>query len=38
VLRSQATAGPRQAEQLGAAVAEELLAKGAKALLDAGRW
>ena len=37
VLRSQATGGPRQAEQLGASVAEELLAKGAKALLDAGR-
>ena len=37
VLRSQATGGPRQAEQLGASVAEELLAKGARALLDAGR-
>ena len=37
VLRSQATGGPRQAEQLGASVAGELLAKGAKALLDASR-
>ena len=38
VVRSQATGEPRKAEQLGASVAEELLAKGAKALLDASRW
>ncbi len=37
VVRSQATGEPRQAEQLGASVAGELLAKGAKALLDASR-
>jgi hydroxymethylbilane synthase len=37
VVRSQATGEPRKAEQLGASVAEELLAKGAKALLDASR-
>lgn len=37
VLRSEATAGPREARRLGAAVAGELLAKGAKALLDASR-
>jgi hydroxymethylbilane synthase len=38
VVRSQATGEPRKAEQLGASVAGELLAKGAKALLDASRW
>jgi hydroxymethylbilane synthase len=37
VVRSQATGAPGQAEQLGASVAGELLAKGAKALLDASR-
>jgi len=37
VVRSQATGEPRKAEQLGASVAGELLAKGAKALLDASR-
>jgi len=37
VLRWQTTGGPREAEQLGASVAAELLAKGAKALLDASR-
>jgi hydroxymethylbilane synthase len=35
VLRWQASGGPREAERLGTAVAEELLARGAKALLDA---
>ena len=35
VLRWQATGRPPEAEQLGASVARELLAKGAKALLDA---
>ena len=38
VVRSQATGEPRKAQQLGASVAGELLAKGAKALLDASRW
>jgi hydroxymethylbilane synthase len=37
VVRSQATGEPRKAEQLGASVAGELLAKGARALLDASR-
>ena len=37
VVRSRATGEPRKAEQLGASVAGELLAKGAKALLDASR-
>jgi hydroxymethylbilane synthase len=37
VLRSRATGGPLEAARLGATVAEELLAKGAKALLDASR-
>lgn len=37
VVRSQATGEPRKADQLGASVAEELLARGAKALLDASR-
>ena len=37
VLRWQATGRPPEAEQLGASVARELLAKGAKALLDASR-
>ena len=37
VLRCQATGGPREAEQIGARVAGDLLAKGAKALLDASR-
>jgi len=37
VLRSRASGGPLEAARLGAAVAEELLAKGAKALLDASR-
>ena len=35
VLRWQASGEPREAERLGTAVAEELLARGAKALLDA---
>ena len=35
VLRWQASGGPPEAERLGTAVAEELLARGAKALLDA---
>jgi hydroxymethylbilane synthase len=35
ILRWQASGGPREAERLGTAVAEELLARGAKALLDA---
>jgi hydroxymethylbilane synthase len=35
VLRWQASGGLREAERLGTAVAEELLARGAKALLDA---
>jgi hydroxymethylbilane synthase len=37
VLRSRASGGPVEAARLGTAVAEELLAKGAKALLDASR-
>lgn len=37
VLRSRASGGPVEATRLGTAVAEELLAKGAKALLDASR-
>ena len=37
MLRSRATGSPQDAERLGAAVADELLAKGAKALLDASR-
>jgi hydroxymethylbilane synthase len=37
VLRSRASGGPLEAARLGTAVAEELLAKGAKALLDASR-
>ena len=37
VLRSRATGGPLEAARLGATGAEELLAKGAKALLDASR-
>jgi hydroxymethylbilane synthase len=37
VLRSRAGGGAREAERLGVAVADELLAKGAKALLDASR-
>jgi hydroxymethylbilane synthase len=37
VMRCQATGGPREAEQIGARVAGDLLAKGAKALLDASR-
>lgn len=36
-LRSRASGPSRDAEQLGRAVADELLAKGARALLDAGR-
>ena len=37
VLRSRASGGPLEAARLGTVVAEELLAKGAKALLDASR-
>ncbi|MFI5374537.1 MAG: hydroxymethylbilane synthase [Candidatus Rokuibacteriota bacterium] len=37
VLRSRAIGGPLEAARLGTTVAEELLAKGAKALLDASR-
>ena len=37
VLRSRASGVPLEAARLGTAVAEELLAKGAKALLDASR-
>jgi len=37
VLRSRASGEPLEAARLGTAVAEELLAKGAKALLDASR-
>lgn len=36
VLRAGATGPSREAERLGVALADELLAKGAKALLDAG--
>ena len=37
ILVEQASGGPVEATRLGTAVAEELLAKGAKALLDASR-
>jgi hydroxymethylbilane synthase len=37
VLRASVAGPPREAERLGTAVAEELLGKGAKALLDASR-
>ncbi len=37
VLRSRASGAPGEAARLGTAVAEELLARGAKALLDASR-
>ena len=37
VLRATAVASPQEAERLGVQVADELLAKGAKALLDASR-
>jgi porphobilinogen deaminase len=37
VLRSRASGEPLEAARLGTVVAEELLAKGAKALLDASR-